>query len=53
MALPPARPRRIGALLLALLIGGWLAAFGFTIGSLHTKPLDEGFSTAYIRPETK
>ena len=47
MALPPARPRRIGALLLALLIGGWLAAFGFTIGSLHTKALDERLSTAY------
>ena len=47
MALPPARPRRIGALLLALLIGGWLAAFGFTIGRLHTKALDESLATAY------
>jgi hypothetical protein len=47
MALALARPRRIGALLLALLIGGWLAAFGFTLQRLHTKALDEGLATAY------
>ena len=42
----PGRPRHFEALLLALLVGGWLAGFGFLVARLHAKTLDEGLRTA-------
>ena len=46
MNLSQVRPRRLGPLLFALLIGGWLAGFGLLLLRLHSQTLDDGLNTA-------
>lgn len=40
------RPHRLAPLLLALLIGGWLAGFALLVARLHSQALDDGLNTA-------